>query len=352
MSEITPDKFTEVKQFIEKEFRVPTSLSEDYARIAVFLSNTNEFQKSLARVSSWIEEIWWQIWDMPGCENIFERLIGCTANARGWHVTSHIVLAGFTNPELFKSFVRDRLFWRDAVGSLHGEFSHSLQWLAISDHLGDRTPYLYQKSVDYESTKKFYKGSKDMDKINLWDFLVDCFNFGGTPDWQNNIITSTCRSPAQLNKLIHTAFGDMWIAKALIDRNESAKLPPPTDPENAIDLAEVNKQALLSGGTSSNPDVKGFKEVTNPNQKGKVFKKDDAFVDAFNKPIKIDNYSIKPLRDLNVIAIDTNINKSERQNAVDKAKLELERSINMANSATKPKDQTSAQFWGSLTKKN
>jgi hypothetical protein len=222
MPEITQGGEAEVTQFLKAAFGLEQPYAGDYARIAVFLSTESLWQEEFKQVSSILHEQF-ETEMVLGHGNRLTSAISAAAKSLGFDPYAQgVIMAGFTSPEVFKSYVKSHAFWKDAVSSNHGEHSHSLQWLAIANaakrgklNLTSSVVYLYERSVDYQSKQTFYHPDRKKEEtVYLWDFLVDCFDHGaGAADYKTNIKTATARSPTCVNKWVYGS--DLWIGEYL-----------------------------------------------------------------------------------------------------------------------------------------
>ena len=256
MPEITAGDEAAVADFILNNFQhtqtshpMSPGAASSYARIAAFLSDGGQVKTCLGKVSAAVEAEYRQLTGADTKTNVLTRAIINVANSRGWTTQKNVVLQGFIQPGDIVKYVRKKIMWKDAVSSLHGEFSHSLQWLAVSAFANGNPaiPQLYANSVDYRSTIKFKRPTGQPTEVHLWDFLVDCFNFGGDPDYKTSIITHTCRSPAGLMKFLMNSCFDLWIAAILRDRYHRKGWPMPDGKGSQVDLATYARGAHMTG---------------------------------------------------------------------------------------------------------
>ena len=225
MPEITLNDKAELKHFINVQFGLNDAvLAADYAEIAIFLSDDQRWTAELARLSTVLEEEYW-VHAFRGYSNRLSSAISTVGTWLGFsNYSNGIVMAGFTDPGVFVSYVQKGSFWKDAVSSNHGEYSHSLQWLTLGlaareNRLALRYTIssLFKHSVAFRSKDEFLiPGRDNPGQIYLWDFLVDCFDFGPTPDYKSNIATHTARSPTHFNTVVQG--GNTWIGQHLQGR--------------------------------------------------------------------------------------------------------------------------------------
>ena len=160
----------------------------------------------------------------------------------------------------FIETVKNKILFKDLTGPLHGEFTHSLQWLTICylvaapDRIAghkfqNRVSDIYSKVIDiriWPDTKsgmfpdelRFTKGAPVMTnptipvpptppapQKTLWDFVVDCFAekspytgelLGPAADLIKNLYTDSYRCPANImlaiqnGSLAQTFIADWW----------------------------------------------------------------------------------------------------------------------------------------------
>ncbi len=147
------------------------------AQIAVFLCNKSQFDQQLRIVS---EQMWkfYRALD-PNEKNKFSRALSLVAEPFGF-ITSTRVAPDATrgvamqlklvggDPELGYMLSRG-MFWKDSMHNRHGEFTHSLQWLAIANKFGRNARTLYTRLGTYQAK------TKDGKTAYLWQWLADCF---------------------------------------------------------------------------------------------------------------------------------------------------------------------------------
>jgi hypothetical protein len=233
--------------------------ASDYAEIAVFLSTQDRWKPELEKISKLLREHFLTAL-LIGRTNAFMSAISMIASRIGFPTTDHhLVLAGFTNPNTFRGYVRDGRFWKDAVSSYHGEHSHSIQWLALAMAWKDGAlnikadiSTLYKESVEYACKKRLYHASgNEYRSLYLWDWLVDCFDYGNqAADFTTNITSETPRSPSYLNKYIfeqgETVGNALWIGQYLKARHNKRAWPLP-----AVDRTDLKQYAILSAGNKN-----------------------------------------------------------------------------------------------------
>jgi hypothetical protein len=275
MAEINGNK-NEVEAFLREwfvkdtsEVQIPKQRASDYAEIAVFLSDPDRWKPAVEEVSKLLREHYLAAL-LIRRTNGFTSAISMIAPLLGFPETRyHLLLAGFTDPNTFKSYVRNGFFWKDAVSSYHGEHSHSIQWLALAQACKDKTlninadiSTLYKESVDYACKKPLYHASSKEDRLLLlWDWLVDCFDYGPSADFEANITSQTARSPTYLNKSLFNegekVGSSSWLGQYLVARHNKRLWPLPTQAstnlkEHAIERAGVRGHIRIASNSGGN----------------------------------------------------------------------------------------------------
>lgn len=234
--EITAVPETDVAKHIRENYVgdeqqiMNTELALKFAKIAKTMSDEGAFVSGLGQVEEWLRLIFLEaskkrvLFEPPNKDladedrkkgfNRLSRLLHCSANSFGWNTRKNIVLSGFSHGPDIVEIVRGKQMWKDMVGSNHGEFTHSIQWLVLQALLGKEEGYnlpdLYAASVDY-SKHNTHDGiaEKSYKRVYLWDFLVDCLPWGGRTekeDWNAATgvapFSATPRSPAYANTVI------------------------------------------------------------------------------------------------------------------------------------------------------
>ena len=183
---------------------------EGYARIAAFLNDTAAFEKALRTVSA---KLWLAYNRDTSQSNKFTRALSRVAGDHGFHVRwNHLPTPHQSIPMQYKLvgadkqlgfFLRNKLFWKDCMDAVHGEHSHSLQWLAISAAgLGTDIPItsLYERSGEYKMD------TKDGGKCFAWAWLADSFPNKSDGDKTalketgDTLTTKSYRSPQNIMK--------------------------------------------------------------------------------------------------------------------------------------------------------
>lgn len=157
---------------------------DGYASIAAFLCNSVQFEAALDQVSG-------LLWDAyclfrPDTRNKFTRALNKVAASKGFDFqnrfnldTTHTRPIGIKliggDPQL-GYMLRNKLFWKDSMDLRHGEHSHSLQWLAITQgipNLAVPAAELYAETGNFRAaSKNDQRGQRSM---LMWQWLADCF---------------------------------------------------------------------------------------------------------------------------------------------------------------------------------
>ncbi len=134
--------------------------------------------------------------------------------------------------DAFARVVRNKILFVDGISWVHGEFTHTIQWLYVcyAKEGGEivtteKVADLYSKSVDYLSpyTFKAEQGGKAIERnATVWDFCVDCFLPLGVsfePNLVENRFSRSGRSPAWVQKeLLSGSLQDTVFGKILGNR--------------------------------------------------------------------------------------------------------------------------------------
>lgn len=232
MAEITSTDKTEVVNFLRNTFALPLDLAQDYAEVAILLSDNDRMLTYLRRISDAVGVIHQQLESelqgqaregLRGQQNLLGKSILLLVKHFGWEVKNNYQLQGNVDAEAFKALVRNGNMWRDHISTSHGDYTHCLQWLAVYCALGERAVELYKQSVDFSAQndyqfKRKMRGTQTVSNMTLWVFLVDCFpSAEACEDWRLWINTCTCRSPTKINQFIqYSRFSEQtfWLGQA------------------------------------------------------------------------------------------------------------------------------------------
>jgi hypothetical protein len=239
------------------------SRANDYTEIADFLSRKERWQPAVKKISTYLHEHYMAAL-LLGRTNAFTSAIAMIAPYLGFDLKHPFLsLAGFTDPNTFIGYVKAGAFWKDSVSSNHGEHSHSIQWLALAlaknrNELKTerKISTLYAESVEHVCKKPLYHpGSGENRILLLWDWLVDCFDFGDEEaDFRTNIRSETARCPTHLNKYLFEqgsmADDALWIGKYLTRRHTNRGWALPVE-----DQTNLREHAIASAKARSYPQV-------------------------------------------------------------------------------------------------
>jgi hypothetical protein len=237
---------------------LPAALLEDYAAIAAFLMGP---------------DIAYELFDLDTIVNPAATAVAAAGGANtsvSKVLRQLLVPAGFANiggvyfvgdaGAAFARVVTGKMLFVDGLSFVHGEFSHSIQWLLIhhahsKGTLELTTPVadLYRHSVEYVSVYELAaeKGGGVIPKqIAVWDFCVDCF-VPRSGEQQCNLLKSvfsdTARSPAWIQRqLTRGAARETTLGRLLAERDARRMVGPRT-------LTDVRADALAPG-TNVGPD--------------------------------------------------------------------------------------------------
>src|SRR5262245_60360204 len=133
MPEITNNDRVSVLELLENEFGVDdASLCGKFADIALFMADADRFRASFSEVSDLLRQKYNAISRRDNNSNVLTRAIVEAASDYGFAVQDNVVFAGFISPtDITSRYISQGVLWKDGVGSQHGEYSHSLQWLTI-----------------------------------------------------------------------------------------------------------------------------------------------------------------------------------------------------------------------------
>lgn len=192
----------------EAEYRI------GYARIAMFLSNQQEFEAKLTTVSA---NMWTEYNRLPSeTRNKFTRSLATVAILAGFQFQNRhyldtsqgadkpmgIRLVG-GDPQL-GYMLRQKLFWKDSMDLHHGEHSHSLQWVTIAEN--GNTGSISAADL-YSQCSNFRISSADDSKgcrsVTVWEWLADSFPQSMAKNAKNlqngdDLITTSYRSPQNI----------------------------------------------------------------------------------------------------------------------------------------------------------
>ncbi|HRD48417.1 MAG: hypothetical protein JNK95_06570 [Candidatus Competibacter sp.] len=190
------------------------NMLDEYAEIAWFLSQGKEFISAFLKLDKVIWEEYYNKLE-PGAHNRFSRaLLNYAKDKHGFSAQANIVLVANVPTSDFAKYVEGAALWKDSLSSGHGEFSHTLQWLAAGvykESLGAKLKELYVNSIRITSGKKKANKAADgtySDMVYLWEWLVDCFpqdRDTAKDKSVEGIFSNSLRSPSATTKYIMTA---------------------------------------------------------------------------------------------------------------------------------------------------
>ncbi len=192
---------------------------DGYARLAKFLSNRTKFAAKATELANVMASMFQTIRDDERLIVDFLRFLGFFAHCFGFSKSIYTI-SGQLDGETFAGIVSAKILFRDNYTRPHGEFTHTLQWLVIAWEFSEVLPVseLYANSVKYHSGSKEFVISKGKNaSIEMWNFLVDCFE--GEEDFQSNILSKTFRCPQVLtNRLSAELPSENWLGEFIYHR--------------------------------------------------------------------------------------------------------------------------------------
>jgi len=178
---------------------------QDYAKIALFLSDRPRFEEALNGLSRTLWEIYRRKAPSPnanareyqtsGERNKFTDALRIAGRNHGFGLDEHsvvdttnVVLVGAISAEDYLGRIKRGLFFKDMMDLAHGEHSHTLQWLTIATGnlgLAERACDLYKGIYEVRPRKnivvpgfKLTPRSREQGArkdVSFWSWLVDCF---------------------------------------------------------------------------------------------------------------------------------------------------------------------------------
>jgi hypothetical protein len=143
---------------------------------------------------------------------------------------------------LFGGIVNRGYLFKDETGPSHGEYAHTLQWLAIADaaffddiRLATPVLDLYRLAAGKGSLVKTAVRTLDADtdgpitvKVPVWSFIVDCFRTGernGLPEsFGDNLFVENYRSPGYLtDQMLYRRLRYTFLGQHIQKRYEKRK---------------------------------------------------------------------------------------------------------------------------------
>jgi len=203
---------------------------KDFAQMAWLLSDRKTFDSALKKID---ERLWIRYNEPdlpPGTHNRFSRaILSYAQKTYGFSAQNNVVFTGNVGTEAFKSYVLSGVLWKDSLSSGHGEYTHSLQWLAAAEQLPSVTgkvKAMYAETMKQKSTAKINKAAATTfkDTVYLWEWLVDCFPQSrdtsiAAAKSQEGIFSDLARSPfGATQQIIMRNGGELFIADLLYGR--------------------------------------------------------------------------------------------------------------------------------------
>jgi hypothetical protein len=286
--------FPETKKRILDNFKnVSDSYAADYAKIAVFLSTKDDFEKALTELSA---ALWGHyralarsaddeeaLKQTGATRNKFTLAMRAEGSKHGFGMASHdvvdtsrMVLVGAIDGDTYFARVKAGMFFKDMMDLKHGEHTHTLQWLAIarSCKLTNSAVDLYKNILAVEAKKKVVvpgfkigKGEKQdaIPHVMLWAWLVDCFPMDSAKDGampaQESLFTAYYRSPQVVNRYLMDLKDDSHFLSLYLRYRYQKR--------NWFKPGETGYNAISGGATSKNwgdakqPNIPGVKKLGN-----------------------------------------------------------------------------------------
>jgi hypothetical protein len=200
---------------------------KDFEKILLFMSDKTAFEKGLLELSK-------KLWDLyrqkdEDAKNKFSSSLIQYAVLCGFPAQPVTILAA--GDEEYPTYLQKGILIKDEMDLLHGEYAHSLQWLAAaavgSDlNLGNSVAALYQalggdglmSSINVWRYEKAQKAN-NMGKVHLRAYLVDSFPMkmvGSLTEHTNNysLFTDNYRCPQNLTSyLLNLPSGNHFLAR-------------------------------------------------------------------------------------------------------------------------------------------
>lgn len=247
MSEINSrdDAWNRLKAFFPD---IPSPYRNNYRNMACFLSDKKDVSQILEKVSRevWIE---YNKQQYAKYSNRFTGALIRYASNFGFQCQDNVVFTGPLDDATFLQHVKNGVLWKDTFAPAHGEFSHTLQWLATAfKGLGRETASYYKKSAEIESRNELRV--RDIRKrVPLWAWLVDCFPSKSATDdgKEDNIHSNSCRVPNEITKLAREKRPktvddkDAWFIGLYVNSRQTVTLANAKDKGMADDVYEERK---------------------------------------------------------------------------------------------------------------
>ncbi|HEY3626598.1 MAG TPA: LirA/MavJ family T4SS effector [Terracidiphilus sp.] len=202
---------------------------DDYAKMLYFLSDKDLFEAGLVELTK-------SLWELYGrkdddAKNKFSTSLLQYGVLAGFPAQSVTILAA--GDDDYPTYLKNGILIKDEMDLLHGEYAHSLQWLAahavrdrlkLSKSAGELYRALGETGLKSSVNVWHYykKGKKNvLDKVHLWAYLVDSFPMSMVGDNNqhannNSLFTTTYRCPQNLtNYLLNLSAPTHFLARYL-----------------------------------------------------------------------------------------------------------------------------------------
>ena len=180
----------------EQDIDFPDTALKDYAEICVFLDNQENVLKALQPLEYVLEKLFGDSAKIgnkvafPEVVKLFSRVLahvesnfGLNTSLPNATTTGELYTAkGFIDDDDMRTYlIGQGNHWKDPSVALdHGEYTHRLQWHAISMakrkgllNLTNKILYLFSKSPSLSTVIKVPKEERTK-RFSMWDYLVDC----------------------------------------------------------------------------------------------------------------------------------------------------------------------------------
>jgi hypothetical protein len=278
--------------FRPEDNSVSDSLLEDYAKIAWFLSSDESFKAALTKVSA---ELWrhYRLWSVsetdkegklqPRMNNKFTTAIRFVASkyelGKGPESFPRIVLVGAVPEEQYQKWTGQGVFFKDMMDAKHGEYTHTLQWLAVA--LGNKNGdvgltcspmFLYKKISKFVAKKRnlLIPGGTGVGDVagekGLWSWVCDCFprsmsNRADVPKVSGSIFSDTFRCPQRLMQyLFNETTKDHFVGTYLKYRYHRRRWLPNLEGDDLYKQISGG-QTIKTAGTVKHEQRAGWKQI-------------------------------------------------------------------------------------------
>jgi hypothetical protein len=292
------DSVEELVALVAKLFPKRAEYASDYVAIMRFLSNREQFEKIFLEVSQDAEGIYNLRKSLENRNKLtatFHSLfrvielaskgaVGCIfpmthegiVILKGGKIAIQNVTLTGNAAMLFGGIVSRGYLFKDETGPSHGEYAHTLQWLAIAYakyhgviKLGASVVDLYKLAAGPGSLVNVNVATLDADtdqlistKVPVWSFVVDCFRSGeryGLPeDFGKTMFVENYRSPGYLtDQMLHRRLRDTFLGKHIQARYAKRGITTGSHSRDSFRSKWLGKQsgkddALKFEGTTTN----------------------------------------------------------------------------------------------------